>query len=162
MKQFRNILIVLLCLAAPLHADVKRESRHFLTTEAGIGYSALLNQSTLGKSSGLVGGKLQVGYEWNYRKLLIHTGLEFASINDLSKANPFQLSTPYTIGLPAGQSMTEHFDFQAWSETQLMGQLNIPILVGGWFANRYYFLAGARLGLPVLHAGSIKSNKRKN
>ena len=160
MKKLRNIVIGFLCLAAPLYADVKKESRHFLTTEVGLGYSALLNQSALGKSSGLVGGKLQVGYEWNYRHLLVHTGLEFASINDRSRVQSFTLETPYTIGLPAGQQMNEHFEFQSFSETQYMGQINIPIQVGGWFANRYYFLAGMRLGLPVVHSASTRAQVR--
>lgn len=153
MKPFRTILIGLLCAAAPMAADVKSESYHFLTTEAGVGYSALLNKSDLGKSSGIAGGKLQVGYEWNYRKLLVHTGLEFALLSNKTTANPFTLETPYTIGLPAGFPMTEHFNFQSWTENQLMGQLNIPVQVGGVFANRYYFLAGARIGLPLMHNG---------
>ena len=157
MRKYAYILILLALSMTPLHADVKKESRHFLSTEAGIGYSALLNKSDLGKSSGLAGGKLQVGYEWNYRKLLVHTGIEFAMINDRTRVNPFLLETPYTVGLAAGQTMTQHFDFQSWTETQMLGQVNIPIQVGGWFAGRYYFLAGARLGLPVLHRSSISS-----
>ena len=157
-NRFRYLLIiVLLCPALSLFADVKSESRHYLTTELGVGYSALLNQSALGKSSGLAGGKLQVGYEWNYRRLLVHTGIEFASVNDRTKVNPFQLQIPYTVGLPAGEAMDEHFDFQSWSETQLMGQVNIPVQVGGIFADRYYFLAGARIGLPVLHSRKAKA-----
>jgi outer membrane protein OmpA-like peptidoglycan-associated protein len=157
-NRFRYLLmIVLLCPALSLFADVKSESRHYLTTELGVGYSALLNQSALGKSSGLAGGKLQVGYEWNYRRLLVHTGIEFASVNDRTKVNPFQLQIPYTVGLPAGEAMNEHFDFQSWTETQLMGQVNIPVQVGGIFADRYYFLAGARIGLPVLHSRKAKA-----
>ena len=157
-NRFRYLLIiVLLCPALSLFADVKSESRHYLTTELGVGYSALLNQSALGKSSGLAGGKLQVGYEWNYRRLLVHTGIEFASVNDRTKVNPFQLQIPYTVGLPAGETMDEHFDFQSWTETQLMGQVNIPVQVGGIFADRYYFLAGARIGLPVLHSRKAKA-----
>ena len=157
-NRFRYLLIiVLLCTALSLFADVKSESRHYLTTELGVGYSALLNQSPLGKSSGLAGGKLQVGYEWNYRRLLVHTGIEFASVNDRTKVNPFQLQIPYTVGLPAGETMNEHFDFQSWTETQLMGQVNIPVQVGGIFADRYYFLAGARIGLPVLHSRKAKA-----
>ena len=53
--------------------------------------------------------------------------------------------------------MDEHFDFQSWTETQLMGQVNIPVQVGGIFADRYYFLAGARIGLPVLHSRKAKA-----
>lgn len=152
-----SIIAVLLLFTLPLSADVKRESIHFVTTEAGIGYSALLNSSAIGKSSGLAGGKAQVGYEWRYRKLIVHTGLEFAMLSNQVKANPFALQTPYTVGLPAGQSMEQHFDFQSYEATQLMGQVNIPVQVGAVFQNRYYFLAGARIGLPVLHSSNTRS-----
>ena len=158
MKKAIVCIVSLLLSVAPLSADVKRESRHFLTTEVGLGYSALLNNSDLGKSSGLVGAKLQIGYEWNYRRFLLHTGLEFASVNDRAKVDPFTLETPYTIGLPSGLQMTEHFDFQSYQETQMMGQFRIPVQLGGWFAERYYFLAGLRVGLPVLRSGRVKTD----
>ena len=160
MKQFRYILLLLMFVASASYADVKHEGLHFVTTEAGIGYSALLNHSTLGTSSGLAGAKLQVGYEFNYRRLLVHAGLEFVSINDRSRVQPFALETPYTICLPSGQQMVEHFEFQSFSETQYLGQVNIPIQVGGWFAKRYYFLAGMRLGLPVIHSASSRTQVR--
>ena len=157
MNRYAYILILLALVATPLRADVKKESRHFLVTEAGIGYSALINNSDLGKSSGLAGGKLQVGYEWNYRKLLVHTGIEFAMLSDMAKVSPFRMQTPYTIGLPAGEQMIQNFEFSPYKVSQLLGQVNIPIQVGGWFADRYYFLAGARIGLPVMHSATTKT-----
>lgn len=157
MKKNLSILVLSALLAMPALAGVADESRHYLTTELGVGYSALLHQSQLGKSSGLAGGKLQIGYEWNYRHFLLHTGVEFASINDLAKVDPFRLQTNYTVGLPAGQYMTQYYDFQSYREMQYMGQVNIPVQVGGLFADRYYFLLGARLGLPVLHGASQQS-----
>lgn len=162
MKQFRTLLIVLLCVSAPLAADVKRESLHFLTTEAGVGYSALMNKSDLGKSSGLAGGKLQLGYEWNYRLLLVHAGVEFSSINDKTSVNPFKMEAPYTIGLPVGQKMIQQFDFQSYELNQYMGQINIPVQIGAVFANRYYFLAGARIGLPLIHSSVSTANVSTN
>ena len=44
-KYLIAIFLTAALFALPLHADVKRESLHFLTTEAGLGYSALLNKS---------------------------------------------------------------------------------------------------------------------
>ena len=146
-----STIIALLLISLPLFADVKRESLHFVSTELGVGYSALLNKSTLGPSSGLAGGALQLGYEWRYRHLFLHSGVEFASVNNRASVEPFLLKTAYTVGLPEGQYMTEYFDFQSYHETQLVGQVNIPVQIGAIFSDRYYFLAGARLGLPVLH-----------
>ncbi|MBO6306607.1 MAG: OmpA family protein [Paludibacteraceae bacterium] len=165
-KQKKNILhsplivtamLAWLLLPASLYAGVKDESLHFLTTEAGVGYSALLHSSDLGKSSGLAGGKLQLGYEWNYRKLLVHTGLEFALLSDKADVNPFTMTSDYTYGLPAGQKMTQHFAFSSYTSSPIMGQVNIPVQVGAVFAKRYYFLAGARIGLPVLRPAQVRS-----
>ncbi len=155
-----RLVTALLLFAAALSANVKKESLHYLTTELGVGYSALLNKTDYGSSSGMAGGKLQVGYEWRYRKLLVHTGLEFAMMTDQAKVSPFTLETPYTIGLPAGQNMVQHFSFEKYRETLLMGQVNIPIQVGAVFNNRYYFLAGARIGLPLMHSSTAKSPVR--
>ena len=165
-KQKKNILhsplivtalLAWLLLPASLYAGVKDESLHFLTTEAGVGYSALLHSSDLGKSSGLAGGKLQLGYEWNYRKLLVHTGLEFALLSDKADVNPFTMTSDYTLGLPAGQKMTQHFAFNSYTSSPIRGQVNIPVQVGAVFAKRYYFLAGARIGLPVLRPAQVRS-----
>ena len=155
MMRYKLSILLLIC-AATMSANVKNESKHFLTTEAGIGYSSFLNSSDYGKSSGLVGGKLQVGYEWNYRHLLVHTGLEFSLISDQIKANPLPGQTPYTDGL-VGDGLTLHYDFPSDTVKPLMGQVNIPIQVGAMFQNRYYFLAGARIGLPVIHSASTSA-----
>lgn len=155
MMRYKLSIVLLFC-AATMSANVKNESKHFLTTEAGIGYSSFLHSSDYGKSSGMVGGKLQVGYEWNYRHLLVHTGLEFSLISDQIKANPLPGQTPYTDGL-VGDGMTMHYDFPSYTVKPLMGQVNIPIQVGAMFQNRYYFLAGARIGLPVIHSASTSA-----
>jgi len=155
MMRYRLSVVLLLC-AAMMSANVKRESRHFLTTEAGIGYSSFLNKSDYGKSSGMVGGKLQVGYEWRYRQLLVHTGVEFSLISDQIKANLQPGETDY-MASPVDQGMTMHYDFPSYTIKPLMGQVNIPVQVGGIFKDRYYFLAGARIGLPVIHTASTSA-----
>ena len=155
MMRYKLSIVLLFC-AAMMSANVKNESRHFLTTEAGLGYSSFLNDSEYGKSSGMVGGKLQVGYEWRYRHLLMHTGLEFSLISDKISATVMPGETPYTTGL-TGQPMSMHYDFPSYTVKPLMGQVNIPIQVGAIFQDRYYFLAGARIGLPVIHTASTSA-----
>lgn len=143
-----------------LSAGVRDESNHFLTTELGVGYSSLFHNSDIASSPGLAGGLFQVGYEWQYRSFLLHTGLEFSSINGMSKVYDFSLSTDYTQGLPSGVSMIEHFNFYDYREKQFMGQLNLPIMFGGLFQNRYFFLAGAKIGLPVYSLGKTTTSVR--
>ena len=50
-----------------------------------------------------------------------------------------------------------HYAFPSYTVKQLMGQVNIPVQVGAVFQNRYYFLAGARIGLPVIHTASTSA-----
>lgn len=140
----------------PLYANVKRESRHILSGELGLGYSSLLNRSDLGKPSGLIGANLQAAYEWQYRGFILHTGVELSSINSMAKTSPFMLDASYGEGLAV--PMTEHFAFSSFKETDFLGQLNIPIMVGGLFADQYYFLVGTKIGVPLWHTSSIKAD----
>ncbi|MGM9838319.1 MAG: OmpA family protein [Paludibacteraceae bacterium] len=125
------------------------DNRHLVTTEVGVGYSSVFHKSDLSKPVGLAGATLQVGYEWNLRQFLLHTGVEFASVNNLTKGNPFSLTIPYTIGLPDGMEMLQRYSFSDFREKQYLGQINIPLMAGGIFDDRYYFLAGVKLGVPV-------------
>lgn len=137
-------------------APAAMDNRHYVIGEVGFGYSSILHTSDFGKSAGLAGVDFQAGYEWSLRQFLLHTGVEFASINNIAKIHPFSQTVPYTIGLPAGQFMTQHFAFSDVREKQLFGQVNIPIMAGGLFQDRYYFLAGVKIGIPVY--GSYEAN----
>lgn len=130
-----------------------QQHKHMISTELGVGYSSLLSNSTISNDMGLVGANLQLGYEWNWKQLLVHTGVEFASVNNFAKINDVSLSTPYTIGLPPTIEMVQHFAFSDFVEHQYQGLINIPVMVGGLFDERYYFLAGVKLGIPVYSFG---------
>lgn len=135
-----------------------QDSNHFITTEVGIGYSALLNKTDWANSSGLAGASLQVGYEWQYSQFLLHTGLEFASINDRSKINNGQLFFSDAAYYDQQYGQTLRFRFTNYTEQNYLGQLNIPLMFGGLFDDRYFFLVGGKFGLPLLHKSSIKTD----
>lgn len=145
----KSFFLIVALLPALLSAQVAMDNRHFVTGELGVGYSSLLHSSIFGKPVGLAGGALQVGYEWNLRRFLLHTGVEFASVNSTVSVFPFEMTTDYTIGLPVGTAMTEHFRFSDFREKEFLGQVNIPLMAGGLFDERYYFLAGVKIGIPV-------------
>lgn len=139
------LLLVVSALVAPA-VMLAQEDRHYLTTEVGVGYSSWLVNHPLAKSPGLAGGNLQIGYEWQRRRFLLHTGLEFASLNSRTRLQPFELQTPYT---ESGVDMLEHFKFRDFTEQQIAGQVSVPVMAGGIFQDRYYFLAGIKVGMPV-------------
>ncbi|MCM1034794.1 MAG: OmpA family protein [Paludibacter sp.] len=148
----KRILAALLCglFFLPLAAknDVKFNSRHYLTAEGGVGYSALMYPSSDMPWKGLAGANLQVGYEWKYKRFLLHSGLELSSVNSLSLKGDFQEQVDFLYqdaNNPSGVTMQRYFDFVNFRENQYLGQLSIPVMAGGRFGD-FYFLAGAKFG----------------
>ena len=167
-KRIVNILI--LCLLFGFTPDlyakqkkktlspVQQNSRHYLTIEGGIGYSALMHQTPNAPWKGLVGAELQIGYEWKYKSFLLHTGLELSSLNNINAVNDFSQQWQGTYSDPLGTTaaITENYAFSDYRETQLLGQLNIPVMAGARF-NNFYFLAGAKLGVPLWHTATART-----
>ena len=155
-RPFRLLIIaVMLFVAATMSAQ---KHKHLLSTELGLGYSAMFSNSSIAKDLGLAGANLQVGYEWNWNQFMLHTGIEFASINHTLRVHDFSISTPYTIGLPSHIEMVEHFAFSDFVERQCQGILNLPIMAGAIFDEKYYFLAGVKLGLPVYSVSNSRTH----
>lgn len=129
MRKIVTILVLALCVCAwaDNRSNVSRGSSHYIVVDGGVGYSNIIPKGYDGTPAGLVGGRLQVGYEWDFRRLMLRTGIEGASINTLMK--------------PANPAITE-------KQMQNMVQLNIPVMVGGMF-DRFYVMGGLKLGVPV-------------
>lgn len=165
MKKFISSLALSLSFALTAHAAVSvvNDNRHLVTGEVGAGYSSLLHSSDFGRSAGLAGGIVQLGYEWNLRQFLLHTGVEFSAINNIALFNARYTASPYLlqpINFQYGSdpaAMQQHFAFSNFREQQMMGYVNIPIMAGGLFEDRYYFLAGVKVGLPVYGSYSASS-----
>ena len=128
---YTSLFILVMALLMPRFAFAQ-DSRHMLSGELGVGYSSLLSNSQLGKSNGLAGANLQLGYEWQYKRLLVHTGAELASVNSSVKLSDFNYNSTYSMGLSS--PMTEHFYFSEFKEKEYLLQLNIPVMV---LASRY-------------------------
>lgn len=159
----RTTAILLYCLVLlPLAAktDVKYNSRHYITAEGGVGYSALMHTIDNAPWKGLAGGNLQVGYEWKYKRFLLHTGVELSSVNSVSVRGDFPETLNFLYQdalLPEGVLLTRTFDFVNFRERQYLGQLSIPLMAGARFG-RFYFLAGAKLGWGVWHSAKTTAS----
>ena len=131
---------------------------HYLTMWGGAGYSGLVgNYSTasLGNNTrfaetfqqrfiGGGGGLLGVGYELHHNRFLFSVGPElrfFSSRNNIAYTADVIRDDYVTI--------TQHYLFDDYSETQAVGQVMVPIMFGGNF-ERYYFLAGAKVGYTFM------------
>lgn len=142
---------------------------HYVAMWGGAGYSGLLNNfSTVNFDSGSGvqntfdpsfvgggGGLIGVGYELHHRRFMFRIGPEFRLFSSLDKLNHYSLDADgqkipasYDVVRNDYSTMTQHYTFTNLRENQLVGQVMLPIMFGGNF-ERYYFLAGAKIGYNV-------------
>jgi len=128
-------------------------------------------------AAGGVGGLIGVGFEYNYRRFILTFGAEFDYKLSVTKAKPFTMKigeivvrendgtyTPWTdpnVPHPGGlkpiviNGMVDtegdpyvgDFRFDNYKDMYHVTYVNFPLLMGAQFANRFYFLTGAKAGL---------------
>lgn len=114
----------------------------FPQAESGIGYNGTFGNQFVGGGGGLIG----VGYEYKYKHFLLSAGPEFRVF---SSADKLRLGAPYDV-MMSEYNQVKHYQFTEMKETQVIGQLMLPILFGGTF-DKVYFKAGAKVGYTLLH-----------
>lgn len=124
---------------------------HRLGLYGKVGYAAMFDNLSDAKTIGGYGLGIGFGYELRRRHLLFDTGLEFDWLNSTSKIGDFRLSRQMTAPYP---TMTYNYVFSDYREARNMGQLAIPLMLGGQW-NKFYFLAGVNLGYGL--AGNYRS-----
>ncbi len=148
MKQY-IWLVVLSCglwAAGSLQAATRYDI-HLVGGYVGGGYAGLLHSDQQMKFVGGGGGLLGFQYEYQYKKLLLNVGPEFRVF---SSRDNLLYADPYSVALTAdGYPQTKHYRFFDLHETQTVGQIMLPIMLGGSF-DKVYFLAGAKVGYTVL------------
>lgn len=140
MNRLKRILVPC-CIALLMVAALQAQTvTHYLTAEAGVGYSA-----------GFL-GEAGVGYAFADRLLLMRTGLEVAytfrrmSVSDHTE----QQSEVDSEGVP----YTAVYDYTRQTDRLHLTELRVPLLAGVQWQN-WYLLAGVKAG--VLLAGKRKS-----
>ena len=127
------------------------DKRQYITLWGGVGYSSMPHTIDGTNVPGGVGAEFGAGYEFDYRKLLFHTGLEVQYLSSTMRfASPLQADADFKY-VPAGTTMTYHYRFPSWKDRQQAFLLNIPIMVGGRFADYWYAMGGVRVGVSLAH-----------
>ena len=184
-------LIITALLVMPMDADAQARSRsnakkkdnnkwaknkldlhqiHNFAMWGGGGYSGLVNSYNYDNTSDFVGGGgglIGLGYEWHYKKFMLSVGPEFRIFSSQDKIHfsdtehPFSIvgtdpKSPYVLPL-----QTKYYQFSNLKETQLVGQLMVPLMAGAqWeeLAFPVYFMAGAKFGYTIMHSYSQKGD----
>ena len=144
---------------------------HNLSMWGGVGYSGLVNNYNNNGTSRFIGGGgglIGVGYEWHYKKFMLSVGPEFRLLSSKDKIpftgepdHPFSIAgtdPASTVVLP-GQ--TKYYEFSRFRETQIVGQIMLPIMAGAQFEDLdfpLYFLAGAKIGYTIAHSYVQRGN----
>lgn len=149
---------------------------HYVTMWGGGGYSGLLDkynpwtyqvnnfangtendaQGTMtNKFVGGGGGMLGVGWEMHYKNFMFGLGPEFrmfTSTDKMAFSSPFNTDheSLLTWGPDYGApNMIQHYNLPEMREIQTVGQVTLPILLGGNF-EKVYFLAGVKAGYTLI------------
>ncbi len=147
---------------------------HNLSLWGGVGYSGMVNKHQMetdgfgsegtSKFIGGGGGLFGVGYEWHYKKLMLLVGPEFrffSSQDKLKFDNPYSVAdtdpaSPYVL-----PEQTKYFDLQKMRENRAIGQIMLPIMVGGNWEEAdvpMYFMAGVKFGYTFLRNYTQKAD----
>jgi len=147
---------------------MSRDITHRLGIWGQIGYSNLFNsnmqynaENQTGfsvNSKGGVGGGGGLGYQLRYKLLLVTTGVEmqvYTSLYELSGAEKGQIARSFGMTPYAGK-MLYNYSFTNMQDKVQAGFVQIPVLLGMEFANKYaYFLAGPKVGVGVLGQSQV-------
>lgn len=144
---------------------------HFVSFWGGAGYSGLVDNYKKAPSENLSfsydlsagsykpqflgggGGLLGVGYELHHKKFMFTVGPEFRllSSRDNFKMYDADGAVSSVIDYTHPQyptTMVQHFDFKRYHETNVVGQVTLPILFG-MNLEKFYFLAGGKVGYSI-------------
>lgn len=130
---------------------------HFVDFWGGLGYSGMVNNYATGTSDlytgkfdskflGGGGGFLGIGYELRHKHFLLKVGPEFRL---LTSVDQFKMSEPLHLTHQDYSSMVQYYNFDPFHETQIVGQVMLPVMMGGNF-DKFYFLAGAKVGYTIM------------
>ncbi len=155
--KFRSFLLGV-CLL-PALVVIQGQNKSFIDVWGGAGYSSLYHGIEGSKVPGGLGAELGVGYELNINQVLFLAGVEFQYLNSSTKLNGYQENRNYLYLPIADHEITYKYTFSEYKEKHQVGFVNIPIQVGYRF-NRYYFLAGAKVGLGIF--SNYKTNSSLN
>ncbi|MBQ9340675.1 MAG: OmpA family protein [Paludibacteraceae bacterium] len=178
-KLYISILLAALMAVPAVAAPAKKKKKvsntdlHYIAMWGGGGYSGLVNSfstaqfnSNISAGTGTLntfdpqfvgggGGLVGFGYEMHHRRFMFHIGPEFRIFSSMDKLNHYSLDADgvkqpasYDAAQVDYTTMIKHYTFSNFRENQAVGQVMLPIMFGGNF-DRYYFLAGAKIGYTV-------------
>lgn len=126
---------------------------HYFTIGGGVGYSTLLTHIPSLKTSGNVGGNINLGYELRTNGFWMNIGAE---LQYLSSSSIFEISgIDKMIYDTQGKQALMHYDFERPTFSEKSVFVNVPITLG-YYYNGLFLGAGAKIGYCLLATESAR------
>ncbi len=148
---------------ARIAAYQNRDIAHRLGVWGQVGYSAIFpgsfsfsSESNTGfaiSPVGFVGGGVGLGYQLRYKSFLFTTGGEFQMYNSVSHINPLYRAFP-VVQYPTMKYIYSYTDMRDYWRS---GYVQVPLLFG-MELNKWYWQAGAKVGVNVIGTSSFSSS----
>ena len=119
------------------------------------GYNNLPNNVDNISAIGGIGVSAGLGYEWHRNRFIFQIGGEFYRHNSVLRMDNF--SEDFRMLYNENESFTGNFNFANTRDRIIMHYVNIPLMVG-FRQNRFYFLAGGKLGFDLQQGQSQVSS----
>ncbi len=162
-----SVLLLLVTAGMVWGAPQKRKSKsknekdyaHYVTVWGGAGYGSLYHNAPDWKALGGPGAEIGVGYEYDKKNFIFHTGLEMQYIMSISRLrNSFRENVDFLYTPLPDYTLAYHYDFTSFKDTEHALMLNLPILAGCRFAQDWFFTAGVRVGFGVFGQANANAN----
>lgn len=153
-----TLLLLLVAAAMPLTAAPRKKSitksqntptPHYIDLHVGAGYTSHLHPTDGAIIPGGGGVLAGVGYEYHLQNWLFNIGAEFQFHNSTSLMPDVSSEAAYYYTPIANHILTYATDATHIRTTLNSGMVTLPLSVGYTFAERYYVLAGLRVGMGV-------------
>ncbi len=156
MAKYSSILFILLGTVSSLWAGTRLspDESQYLAVWGAVGGKTLLNNSKEVKPGLGVEPSLGVGYQYIRNGFMVQIGLEgsFSYLNNSLDNMDFRIKMKDTEGDP----FVMHASVADCKDVVRTADVRIPILVGYEY-NRFYFLAGAKVGVSLWGTTQTKS-----
>lgn len=141
------LFILSLLFLMPMYSRNKLPLGHFLTVDASLGYSTILENYQDLETGGTIGGFFGINYELRKKSFLFTTGIEgqMLTANSLFKMDNFEVPIYDTQGKLA----TMHYQIGTIDERTQLFYASIPIMFG-YHGYGFYIGGGAKIGFPLV------------
>lgn len=145
------VLTLTLLIWSPARAQVN----NYLMAWGAVGYSSFIHNVPYTTPLGGGGGLLGFGYELNYKKFIMNFGAEFDFKNSTTLRNKFQMDVD--MHDTEGEEFVFTYHVTKFRDHYNVGYVNVPLCFGAR-GQRFYFLAGAKVGFNLFAFASTRAN----